>query len=138
MEPPAGRSVVRRYGADAILILHFALVAFNAAGLLLTWLGAGLGWPWVRNRAFRLAHLAAIGVVAVGALLGAACPLTAWEDALRGGAPPVSFVARWVSRLLYHDPPEWVFTTLYVAWAAATVATLLLVPPRRRSAARGR
>ena len=84
------------------------------------------------NALFRYAHLAAIAFVAAEALLGYACPLTIWEDLLRGGARPESFVGRWVARLLYYNAPEWVFTALYAAWAAATLVTLQLVPPKRK------
>lgn len=118
--------------ADALLLLHFAIVGFIVGGLLLTWAGAWLGWHWVRNPWFRYAHLGAIVFVALEALIGVMCPLTLWEDALRGGARPDSFIGRWVHRLLYYRAPEWVFTTLYVAWAAATLVTLRLVPPRAR------
>jgi len=117
--------------ADTLLVLHFAIVVFIVGGLLLTWVGAALGWRWVRNPWFRYLHLAAIAFVALEALIGMVCPLTAWEDALRGGARPDSFIGRWVQRLLYYRAPEWVFTTLYAAWAAATLATLRFVPPRR-------
>jgi polyferredoxin len=86
----------------------------------------------VRNPWFRYLHLGAIGFVALEALAGTMCPLTVWEDALRGGARPESFVGRWVQRLLYYRAPEWAFTAAYVAWAAATLVTLRLVPPRRR------
>jgi Protein of Unknown function (DUF2784) len=120
---------MRTLAADVLLIFHLLVVAFNVGGLLVTWFGAAVGWPWVRARPFRLLHLVSIGVVAAGALLGAACPLTAWEDTLRGAAPLGSFVARWVSRALYYDLPEWIFSVLYVAWAAATLATWRLVPP---------
>jgi len=123
---------VRALAADALLVLHFAVVAFIVGGLLLTWLGAAAGWRWVRNPWFRYAHLAAIGFVAVEALLGYACPLTVWEDLLRGGLRPASFVGRWAYRLLYYDAPEWVFTVLYVLWAVASAATLHLVPCRDR------
>jgi len=118
--------------ADALLVLHFAIVGFIVGGLLLTWAGASLGWAWVRNPWFRYAHLGAIGFVALEAVIGMMCPLTLWEDALRGGARPDSFIGRWVQRLLYYRAPEWVFTALYIAWAAATLATLRLVPPRAR------
>jgi hypothetical protein len=118
--------------ADALLILHFAIVVFIAGGLLLTWAGAALGWDWVRNPWFRYLHLGAIGFVALEALIGVVCPLTEWEDMLRGGVRPESFVGRWVQRLLFYRAPEWVFTALYVAWAAATLVTLRLVPPRAR------
>jgi hypothetical protein len=120
--------------ADLVVVVHFAIVLFIVGGLIAVWLGAALGWRWVRNRWFRYLHLAAIGYVALEALLGIACPLTVWEDLLRDGARADSFVGRWVRRLLYYDAPEWVFTTAYVAWALATLATLRLVPPRRKAA----
>jgi hypothetical protein len=118
--------------ADALLVLHFAIVVFIVGGLLLTWAGAALGWEWVRNPWFRYLHLGAIAFVALEALIGMVCPLTEWEDALRGGVRPESFVGRWVQRLLFYRAPEWVFTTAYSAWALATLATLRLVPPRAR------
>ncbi len=119
--------------ADVLLVVHFAIAAFIVAGLVLTWLGAALGWAWIRNRWFRYAHLAAIVFVAAEALLGVACPLTVWEDFLRGTVQAESFVGRWVRRLLYYEAPPWAFTAAYVAWAAATLVTLKLVPPRRRA-----
>jgi polyferredoxin len=119
--------------ADVILVLHFAIVVFIVGGLIAVWLGAGLGWRWVRNPWFRYAHLGAIAFVAGEALLGIACPLTVWEDLARGGLRPESFVGRWVRRLLFYEAPPWVFTAAYIAWALATLATLRLVPPRRRA-----
>ncbi len=121
-----------RIAADALLVVHFAIAAFIVGGLPLTWIGAAAGWRWVRNPGFRYAHLAAIGFVAIEALAGYACPLTVWEDLLRGGVRPESFVGRWVYRVLYYEAPEWVFTLLYVIWAAASLATLYLVPCRER------
>jgi len=120
--------------ADVLLVAHFLIAGFIVAGLPLTWIGAALGWRWVRNPWFRFAHLAAIVFVAAEALLGIACPLTVWEDLLRGGLRPESFVGRWVQRFLYYRAPEWIFTTAYVAWAAATLVTLWLIPPRRKAA----
>lgn len=119
--------------ADALLVVHFVIVVFIVGGLLLVWIGAAAGWRWVRNPWFRYFHLAAIAFVAVEAFLGYACPLTIWEDLLRGGARPESFVGRWAHRLLFYNAPEWVFSTLYAAWAAATIATLRFVPPRRKA-----
>ena len=120
--------------ADALLLVHFAIAAFISGGLLLVWLGAALGWGWVRDPWFRYAHLAAIAFVAAEALAGVACPLTVWEDLLRGSVQAESFVGRWVRRLLYYEAPPWAFTAAYVAWAAATLVTLRLVPPRRTAA----
>jgi hypothetical protein len=119
--------------ADALLVVHFLVAAFIAAGLIAVWLGAALGWRWIRNPWFRYLHLGAIGFVAAEAVLGVACPLTVWEDLLRGGLRPESFVARWVHALLYYRAPEWVFTAAYVGWTAATLLTLWLVPPRRKA-----
>jgi polyferredoxin len=120
--------------ADALLVAHFLIAAFIVAGLAAVWLGAPLGWDWIRNPWFRYLHLGAIAFVAAEALLGIACPLTVWEDLLRGGVRPESFVARWVHRLLYYRAPEWVFTVAYALWTLATLLTLWLVPPRRRAA----
>ena len=121
--------------ADVILVVHFLIVVFNIGGLLVVWIGAALGWRWVRNPWFRYLHLGAIAFVAAEALLGVMCPLTVWEDLLRGGLRPESFVGRWVHHFLYYRAPEWVFTVLYVAWALATLVTLWLVPPRLSRAA---
>jgi hypothetical protein len=118
--------------ADAILVVHFLIAAFIVLGLLAVWAGAPLGWAWVRNLWFRWLHLGAIAFVAAEAMLGIACPLTVWEDLQRGGVRAESFVARWVSALLFYQAPEWVFTAIYLAWTAATLLTWRLVPPRRR------
>ena len=120
--------------ADALLVVHFLIAAFITGGLALVWIGGALGWTWVRNRWFRYLHLGAIAFIAAEALLGVMCPLTVWEDTLRGSVPAESFVGRWVRTLLYYRAPEWVFTTAYVLWTLATLLTLWLVPPTRRAA----
>ncbi|MDH5534941.1 MAG: DUF2784 domain-containing protein [Betaproteobacteria bacterium] len=122
---------MRTLAADAILLLHFLFVLYVVGGLALTWIGAALSWRWVRNFWFRIAHVAAIAFVAAESLAGVWCPLTVWEDALRGTREDMSFVARWIHRILFYNFPEWVFTVLYVAFTAAVVLTLWLVPPRR-------
>ena len=117
--------------ADFILIVHFAFVAFVVGGLALIWIGAARGWQWVRNFWFRVAHLAAIVFVAGEALVGVWCPLTVWEDALRGVHAEKSFVARWIHRLMFYDFPGWMFTTAYVLFALVVIVTLVWLPPRR-------
>jgi hypothetical protein len=120
--------------ADVLLVVHFLIAGFIVLGLVAVWLGAALGWRCVRNPWFRYLHLGAIAFVAAEAVLGVACPLTVWEDLLRGGRSlnggAESFVSRWVRALLFYQAPEWVFTAAYVAWTLATLATLRLVPPR--------
>lgn len=118
--------------ADVILVIHFAFVLFVVAGLALIWAGAALRWRWVRNRWFRLAHLAAICFVAAEAIIGVACPLTVWENALRGNVEEAGFIERLVGGVLYYDFPEWVFTLVYVAFALVVAMTYWLVKPEYR------
>lgn len=116
--------------ADAILLVHAAFVLFVVGGLAAIWAGVARARPWARNRAFRLAHLAAIAFVAAESLAGIACPLTLWEDALRGRDPGAqSFVGRAVRAALYWDLPESVFTAAYVAFAALVAWTWWRWPP---------
>lgn len=122
---------MRALAADAILLVHFLFVLFVVGGLAATWIGAWRGWRWVRSLTFRITHLAAIVFVACEALIGMACPLTLWEDALRGMANEKSFIARWVHQLMFYSAPEWVFTALYVGFALIVAATFWLVPPKR-------
>ncbi len=119
--------------ADALLAFHFLIGIFIVGALPMIWAGAWMGWSWVRNPVFRYLHLAAIAFVAAEGVLGFACPLTVWEDVLRGGLQPESFVGRWMYRLLYYRAPEWLLTGAYLAWTAATLFTLRAVPPRRRA-----
>jgi hypothetical protein len=127
----SGEHTVAQLAADAILVIHFAFVAFVVGGLALVWVGAMLDWSWVRNFWFRMAHLAAICFVAAEASLGVMCPLTLWEDALRGIASDAGFIARWIHRVMFYQLPEWVFTLAYVAFAFIVFLTYRLVPPVR-------
>ena len=123
--------------ADAILAIHFAFVLFVTGGFAMILAGAALGWGWIRQRAFRIVHLGAILFVAAESLVGIACPLTVWEDALRRTGPQApSFVGRWLARLLYYEFPEWVFAAAYCGFALAVLLAWRLVPPLARS--RGR
>ena len=120
--------------ADAVLALHVLFVLFVVGGFALIFAGARR-WGWVRNRAFRIAHLAAILLVAAEALLGVTCPLTYWEDVLRAaGREERSFVGRWLAWLLYYDLPEWAFALAYAAFALAVIWSWRAIPPRARSA----
>jgi hypothetical protein len=124
---------MRAVVADIIVIAHFAFVLFVVGGLGATWLGAWLGWRWVRNFWFRAAHLCAIVFVAGEAIAGIWCPLTVWEAQLRGARAEKGFIAQWIHRLLFYDFPPWVFTAAYVAFALLVAATFWFVPPQRTS-----
>jgi hypothetical protein len=121
--------------ADLLLVAHVAVVVFIVGGLALIAVGGALEWGWVRLFWWRVLHLAAMGFVAVGAVVGWVCPLTVWEDALRRRAGEAEygtgFVQYWLERLLYHDWPGWAFTVLYLVVFGAILAAWRLVPPRR-------
>ncbi|KWO77704.1 DUF2784 domain-containing protein [Burkholderia ubonensis] len=117
--------------ANAVLVLHAMLVLFIVGGLVAIWVGAGFRRAWVRNRTFRTAHLAAIGIVAALAALDVRCPLTIIEDWLRTGqAGQQGFLQRWVSALIYYDLPGWMFALAYVAFLVVVVITWRRIPPR--------
>jgi len=114
--------------ADAVLLVHFSIVLFVIAGLLLA--------PWVRARWFRIAHLAAIGFVVVQAWLGQVCPLTTLESWLRmrGGDAGYErgFIEHWVRGAMFFDAPAWAFTLAYTAFGALVALAWWRWPPQGR------
>src|SRR5512139_930245 len=122
--------------ADAVLVLHAAVVAFVVAGLALIIIGNLRGWRWVNQLYFRLLHLLAIALVLAEAWLGIPCPLTTLEMWLRtqAGAATYSggFIAHWLHRLIFYDLPPWVFVLAYSLFALLVAASWLWFPPRRR------
>jgi hypothetical protein len=120
--------------ADIVLSIHTAIVAFVVGGLVLIVIGNARGWRFVNAWWFRLAHLAAIGVVVVQAWLGVVCPLTTLESWLRvrarQSAYEVGFIEYWLERVLYYDAPAWVFTVVYTLFGLAVVAAWWRFPPR--------
>jgi hypothetical protein len=117
--------------ADFILVVHFAFVLFVVLGLPLIWIGAAAGWQWIRNFRYRVAHLAAILIVSAEAAAGIWCPLTLWEDALRGTAADKGFIARWIHSMLFYELPPWIFTAAYSAFAMLVMLTWWRIPPQR-------
>jgi hypothetical protein len=121
--------------ADVLVVVHLAYVSFvlfGQAAILTGWLRR---WTWVHNLCFRLAHLAAIVIVAVEAVLGIPCPLTVWERDLRLAAGQTgaegSFIGNLVHKVLFYNFPEYVFTIVYVAFALIVAGSWFLVPVRR-------
>lgn len=122
--------------ADAILVLHVGIVAFVVLGALAIPLGAWRGWGWVRGFGWRVLHVLLMAFIALQAWFGALCPLTVWEQALRRRAGEAvyaeSFIAHWLSRLIFFDAPWWSFVAAYTAFAAFVLVLWRRVPPRRR------
>jgi hypothetical protein len=119
--------------ADLVLTIHFAIVLFVIGGLVLVLIGNWRGWGFVNAWWFRLAHLAAIGIVVAQAWLGIVCPLTTLENWLRAQADqPVyeaSFIEHWVTRALFYEAPTWVFTLAYTLFGLAVIAAWWRFPP---------
>jgi hypothetical protein len=42
-------------------------------------------------------------------------------------------VQRWLHALLFYDWPLWVFTAIYLSFAAVVAVTFILLPPRPRT-----
>jgi hypothetical protein len=122
--------------ADVVLAAHFGIVVFVVGALPLIVVGNVRGWAFVSGWWFRLAHLAAIGIVAAQAWLGVVCPLTTLENWLRAEAGQAtyesSFIEHWLTRLLFFEAPAWVFTAAYTLFALAVAAAWWRVPPRKR------
>ncbi|HEY5972808.1 MAG TPA: DUF2784 domain-containing protein [Pseudoxanthomonas sp.] len=122
--------------ADAILVLHVGIVAFVVLGAVAVLIGGLRGWQWVRGFRWRLAHVLLMVFIAAQAWLGALCPLTIWEQALREHSGQAvyreSFIAHWLSRLIFFEAPWWAFVAAYSAFAALVVVEWVMVLPRRR------
>jgi hypothetical protein len=121
--------------ADALLALHVGIVLFVVGLLPLVLLGGALGWRWVRHFGLRITHLGLMVFIAAQAWLGQLCPLTVWEQDLRRAAGQdsyrESFIAHWLSKLLYWEAPWWVFVAAYTAFAAGVALAWWWVRPER-------
>jgi hypothetical protein len=125
--------------ATLILLVHVAIVAFNVFGLVAIPLGKWLRWSFVRGFWWRFFHVLSLAAVALQAVLGRACFLTIWEDALRSdaGTPDVPpMIAAWINSLLYWPLPLWVFAAGYVGVLLYALLLWRWVPPRLRTADR--
>ncbi|OGI37409.1 MAG: hypothetical protein A2V91_04145 [Candidatus Muproteobacteria bacterium RBG_16_64_10] len=123
------------WAADLVLVVHSAFVLFVVGGQILILIGWWRHWQWPRRSLFRWLHLIAIGVVVIEAWVGWACPLTALEDALRGGSGgaiygDAGFIAHWLRWLVFWRAPPWVFTAIYTAFALLVLFSFWGYPPR--------
>jgi hypothetical protein len=137
--------------ADVTVAVHLAYMGYVVFGQLLILIGWPLRWGWIRNRWFRLSHLAMVLIVAFETVMGWRCPLTTWEEQLReaggqvvhakvedghvytGEVEGITFTGRLLRQVQFAGDlcPQNVNTIFYVA-AGIIVATVFLVPPRLR------
>lgn len=120
--------------AELMLVVHAAYVMFVVGGQLLIVAGMIRGWMWTQRFVFRLLHLMAIGLVMLEAWIGAVCPLTVLENALRSksgvSVDEKGFISHWLTRLIFTSADEWIFTLVYTLFTVVVVLTWLVYPPR--------
>jgi len=123
--------------ADAVLVLHLAVVVFVLGVLPLVVVGNRKCWSWVNARFFRFSHLLAIGLIVGQAWLGQYCLLTLAESWLRERAGQAayssSFIQHWVQKILFYDAPLWQLAAAYTGFFALVVWAWLRYPPQRSS-----
>ena len=121
--------MVYRVLADAVVLAHFAFIAFVAVGSLLARRRPALVWLHLPALAW------AVGIVTVGY----ECPLTALENRLRrlGGerAYPGGFVNHYIENVLY--PQRLTPLLLTLAGGTVVVGYVALLTDRRRRLASG-
>lgn len=123
--------------ADLIVTFHLFYVIFAVGGQIVILAGLWLKWRFVRQPAFRIAHLIAVAFVAFEAVIGMVCPLTEWENNLRQLAgqsvdTDISFIARLVRKVIFYDFPPWVFSVMHIFFGLVVIMTFVFAPPRFR------
>ena len=119
--------------ADLVAGLHVSSVLAVVLGLVVILAGGMLGWRWVRNRWFRLAHLTMIVGVVIRAAIWRECPLTWWERDLRVLAgTEATGVGKVLHDLIHPELAWWVFPIVYAAFAVLVIAAFWFVPVRWR------
>ena len=126
--------------ANAILLLHVAVVVFVVLGLPAIVVGNWRKIAWANGLWWRSAHLLAIAVVVLQAWLGQYCGLTVLESKLRQQAGQAGyeggFIEHWLQALLYYEGPLWVFALAYTVFGALFAWAWCRYPPKASSAAR--
>ncbi|UZP68667.1 DUF2784 domain-containing protein [Desulfovibrio mangrovi] len=121
--------------ADAMLVLHFGIAAYNVLGLPVIWIGRVFRRSFVHNPWFRYSHLACMGAVLLLVLFETICPFTDWEYQLRllaarYGRPEITLIQESLGGILYSDADWTTFGVMYGLWFLAILVTLWLVPVR--------
>lgn len=123
--------------ANAIALVHLAYVVFILGGIVAIVIGPPRGVVWVRNRWFRIGHVAAIYVVLLEDVVGFPCPLNVLQWGARttatGSAEATSGVGAVLDYLLYHLMSPRVLDVMYWSFGVLVVALLWAVPPRWRA-----
>ena len=115
--------------ADIVLVSHFAIVIFITFGFFLIPIGYKSNWAWVKNLKLRICHCGMMTFVTLESLLGITCPLTLFENNLRGVSENTSFISYWIYQIIFWDLPSQFFIILYSVVLTWTFLLWRLFPP---------
>ena len=117
--------------SDIVLILHFCIVIFITSIFFLVPVGYKFKWKLSSNIKLRALHLGLICLVTVETLLGITCPLTLIEINLNNFNYSQSFVAFWISKIVYWNLPTLFFIILYSLCFLWTILMWKIFPPKK-------
>jgi len=121
--------------ADTIMVLHLAWIIFMLWGFVLTI--RGFFHPKFFDRwLFRTVHLLGILFVVALEILGKYCPLTLWENALKGHYNPEtdypgSFIIKYIEQMIYPDVSPLVVIIPTILLATFTLVAFVSKPPAK-------
>jgi hypothetical protein len=125
--------------ARATLYIHFLVVVFNIAALVLIPAGRLLDWRFVRIFWWRALHVGSMLLVAVQAGLGQHCFLTLMQAAFEsaaGGSTGGFWLDAIVTRAVFWPLPLETFVVLYLLALGLTVFFWFWVRPQSPFASR--
>lgn len=109
--------------SDAIMVIHFAWVAFNLFGFFFA-----RKFPKIK-----ILHIGTLTATAVLMLAEKPCPLTIWEQQLRRRIDPAlsyeeSFLSHYLGKVIYIDAPPHTLTVLTSILALLAIFFYLILP----------
>ena len=115
--------------ADFILVIHFLIVIYVTAGILLIPIAYKMDWQIFKNKKLRVLHLLLISFVTFESIFGLTCPLTSIENYLRNILNKQSFVSYWLQKIIFWDLPNIYFLILYCTCLTLTICWWKFFPP---------
>lgn len=120
--------------ANAIGVVHLAVVAFVVIGSMATCWGILRRRDWMRNFYFRIGLLAVVWLVAVDDLFEAPCPLTVLEEACRVAGHQAGMRGQFIPTLIYDKlnidvPQDW-YVAAHLSISVMLAAACIVSPPR--------
>ena len=117
--------------ADFILVIHFLIVGYVTAGILLIPIAYKMNWKTFKIKKLRVLHLLLIFFVTFESVFGFTCPLTSIENYLRNALNKHSFISYWLQKIIFWDLPNFYFLILYCACLTLTICWWKFFPPQK-------